>query len=134
MNVTGTIVTGISSAQTEINSLINSANNLDSNLQGFNGVTSYNPYIKLVTQVTYAVFIGLSAIALFGMILMSCCGKYKCRYMMYFACFFMLFIALVGFILVAMISTFLPIMNWTCEYLNISMSSDYNFNCNSLLI
>lgn len=81
-------------------------------------------------QLFYGVALGLAILALLGVIMMTFCDKYKCRYIMYFACFILFFFALLGFFIAIIFSIFVPLIYWSCDWLSVSFSSSANFNTN----
>ena len=76
--------------------------------------------ISLYIMVFYAVIICLSFLAFLAVMLMCCCHKEKCRYLLYFNCFFLTIIALLGLLVTTVVSIWLPPMQWGCEYLTVS--------------
>jgi hypothetical protein len=76
-------------------------------------------------QALYAAIMGLSGIALFGTWLMCCCGKDRCRYLVYFSCFFMFFLVIVTTLITTIFSTIMPPFAWGCEYINTSFSDKF---------
>lgn len=73
---------------------------------------------------------GLSIFALLGVVMMTFCDKYKCRYLMYFSCVILFFFALLGFFIAIIFSILVPIIYWSCDWLSVSFSSSANFNTN----
>lgn len=85
---------------------------------------------SLAIQLFYGVALGLAVMALLGVIMMTFCDKYKCRYLMYFSCFILFFFALLGFFIAIIFSIFVPLIYWSCDWLSVSFSSSANFNTN----
>lgn len=82
----------------------------------------------------YGGVLAVILIAFLGAICMTFCGRYKCRYLLYFACILMLLVAGLGFFLSTLFSTMLPIMSWTCDFLDVALTDQSNFSCNFRLI
>lgn len=78
-------------------------------------------------QVFYGASLGLALLSLIGVVLMTFCDKYKCRYLMYFSCMFMFFIALIGFLLAIIFSLIIPMYYWGCEWISTTVGSQAGF-------
>jgi hypothetical protein len=88
----------------------------------------------LVISLIYGVALGLSVLTLLGVILMTFCDKYKCRYLMYFSCVILFFIGLVGFLIALLFSIVVPVLFFLCEWLDVTItSSGFNSNTQKLL-
>lgn len=88
----------------------------------------------LVISLIYGVALGLSVLTLLGVILMTFCDKYKCRYLMYFSCVILFFIGLVGFLIALLFSVVVPVLFFLCEWLDVTItSSGFNANTQKLL-
>ncbi len=68
----------------------------------------------LVINLIYGVMLGLSVLALLGVVLMTFCDKYKCRYLMYFSCVSLFFLGILGFLLAIIFSIIVPILFLMC--------------------
>jgi hypothetical protein len=77
----------------------------------------------MVISVIYGVMLGLSVLALLGVVLMTFCDKYKCRYLMYFSCVILFFLGLLGFLLAVIFSILVPVMFFLCEWLDVTLQS-----------
>jgi hypothetical protein len=85
-------------------------------------------YGTMAIQIFYAVALGLAVFTLIGVILMTFCDKYKCRYLMYFSCIILFFIGLLGFIIAVLFSIILPLMYWGCDWLQNTLGKQlFNF-------
>jgi energy-coupling factor transporter transmembrane protein EcfT len=84
----------------------------------------------MVFQVIYGVAMGFAVFALIGVILMTFCDKYKCRYLMYFACIILFLFAIIGFLLSFIFSLILPVMYWGCDWLSVSINTGAGFTTN----
>ncbi len=84
----------------------------------------------MVFQVIYGVAMGFAVFALIGVIFMTFCDKYKCRYLMYFACIILFLFAIIGFLLAFIFSLILPVMYWGCDWLTVSISTGGGFTTN----
>lgn len=84
----------------------------------------------MAIQLFYGVAMGLSIFTLLGVVMMTFCDKYKCRYLMYFSCVLLFFFALLGFFIAIIFSIFVPLIYWSCDWLSVSFSSAANFNTN----
>ena len=77
----------------------------------------------LVISLIYGVMLGLSILALLGVVLMTFCDKYKCRYLMYFSCVFLFFLGILGFLIAIIFSIIVPAMFLLCEWLDVTVTS-----------
>jgi hypothetical protein len=84
----------------------------------------------MIFQIIYAVSLGLAVLTLIGVVLMTFCDKYKCRYLMYFACVFMFLFAFIGFLIAFFFSIIIPIMYWGCDWLSVTVGSGTGFTIN----
>ena len=84
----------------------------------------------MVFQIIYAVSMGFAVLALIGVILMTFCDKYKCRYLMYFTCIIMFFFAFIGFLIAFIFSIIIPILYWGCDWLSVTVGSGTGFTAN----
>lgn len=91
-------------------------------------VNKYLDYVKIGTLVFFAVAIGLSSIALIGVILTAFFDKAKCRYLMYIACIFIVILVILGFIISVVFSLLSPILYMTCGLLNTAIDTNTGFN------
>jgi hypothetical protein len=80
----------------------------------FGIITPYLGYVKIGVLVFFAVVIGLSVIALLGLILTAFFDKAKCRYLMYVACVFMVLVVLLGFLICFIFSFLSPLLFLAC--------------------
>jgi hypothetical protein len=88
----------------------------------------------LVISVIYGVMLGLSVLALLGVVLMTFCDKYKCRYLMYFSCVILFFLGILGFLIAMIFSIIVPVMFFLCEWLDVTMqSSTFSTNTGKFL-
>ena len=85
---------------------------------------------SLVVQLFYGVALGVAVLALLGVVLMTFCDKYKCRYLMYFSCLILFFFALIGFLIAIILSILVPLIYWSCDWLSVSIGSAAGFNAN----
>jgi hypothetical protein len=88
----------------------------------------------LVLQVFYGASLGLAVFSLIGVVLMTFCDKYKCRYLMYFACVFMFFIGIIGFLIATIFSIIIPFYYWGCEWTSTTIGSQAGFDSNYNII
>ncbi len=77
----------------------------------------------LVINLIYGIALGLAVLALLGVVLMTFCDKYKCRYLMYFSCVFLFFFGVLGFLIAIIFSILVPVMYFMCEWLDVTVSS-----------
>lgn len=84
----------------------------------------------MAIQIFYAVALGLSILALVGVVLMTFCDKFKCRYLMYFACVILFFFGLIGFLIAIIFSLIVPVMYWGCDWIGVTIGSAAGFNTN----
>lgn len=84
----------------------------------------------MVIQLFYGVALGFACLALIGVVLMTFCDKYKCRYLMYFACVILFFFGLLGFLIAIIFSVLVPVMYWGCDWMSVTMGSSTGFDAN----
>lgn len=78
---------------------------------------------SLVINLIYGISLGLAVLAMLGVVLMTFCDKYKCRYLMYFSCVILFILGLVGFLLAIIFSIIVPVMFLFCEWLDVTITS-----------
>ena len=83
--------------------------------------------ITIGVSVYFGVVIGFTVLAIIGCLLMSFCDKFKCRYLIYFACVILFLAALIGFLLSTIFSIMTPALYYSCEFVDYSFSSPANF-------
>lgn len=77
----------------------------------------------MVISVIYGVMLGLSVLAMLGVVLMTFCDKYKCRYLMYFSCVILFFLGILGFLIAMIFSIIVPIMYFLCGWLDVTLQA-----------
>jgi hypothetical protein len=77
----------------------------------------------MVISIIYGVMLGLSVLALLGVVLMTFCDKYKCRYLMYFSCVILFFLGILGFLLAIIFSIIVPVLYFLCGWLDVTLQS-----------
>ena len=77
----------------------------------------------MVISIIYGVMLGLSVLALLGVVLMTFCDKYKCRYLMYFSCVILFFLGILGFLIAMIFSILVPVMYFLCGWLDVTLTS-----------
>lgn len=98
----------ISGFSTTINDAVNSADGIYTTAQpALDGLT-------IGVSVFFGVVIGFCVLGILGCLLMTFCDKFKCRYLIYFACVILFIIAIIGFILSIMFSVITPAMFFAC--------------------
>ena len=115
------ISTAITSSISRMTTLIDQLSSIDN----FSSIVDMlNPSNINVTyiQLPYIVIIGLSVLIMLGSILILLCDMAKCRYLLYFLCMFIFIIAFVGLFITTFISVSLPLLSWTCDYMNVAFS------------
>lgn len=91
------------------------------------------PYMKIVTTVVtafFGVFIGLGVIGIIGVVLMTFCDKYSCRYLIYFVCLILTILGIISFLLAFLFSIITPVLYLGCDFINTSISSQSGFSTN----
>lgn len=78
---------------------------------------------NLVINLIYGIALGVAVLALLGVILMTFCDKYKCRYLMYFSCVVLFFFGILGFFVAIIFSIIVPVMYLFCEWLDVTITS-----------
>lgn len=89
----------------------------------------YAGYATLGFQGLYAAIFGLCIIALFGTWLMCCCGKDRCRFLLYCACFFMFFLVFFTTIFTVAFSAAIPPFAWGCDFITSAFADQPQFDC-----
>lgn len=84
----------------------------------------------LVINLIYGIALGVSVLALLGVILMTFCDKYKCRYLMYFSCVILFFFGILGFFLAIIFSIIVPVVFFLCEWMDVTITTT-GFNSNT---
>lgn len=90
-------------------------NDLDASLKkGLELMDTPKSIGSLVINLIYGIALGVSVLALLGVVLMTFCDKYKCRYLMYFSCVVLFFLGLVGFLIAVVFSILVPVVFFLC--------------------
>lgn len=114
----------ISSVRSNLNDLKTKMNDLDSGLKTtMDLMDTPKDMGTLVINLIYGIALGLAVLALLGVVLMTFCDKYKCRYLMYFSCVLLFFFGLLGFLIAIIFSIIVPVMFFLCEWLDVTVSS-----------
>lgn len=92
--------------------------------------TNVRTYGTMGVQVFYGVVILFSFFAILGALLTACCDKYGCRHLMYFSCIFLFIIALFGFFISIILSIFVPLTTWACDFLDTTFKDQAGFSAN----
>lgn len=120
----GSITADLANVQTQINDLDASVKS------GLEIMDTPKDIGNLVINLIYGIALGIAVLALLGVILMTFCDKYKCRYLMYFSCVILFFFGLLGFIIAILFSIVVPVMYFFCEWLDVTITST-GFNTNT---
>lgn len=127
----GTFTSSITGVTSDLNNVKNQINDLDSSLQSaLDALETPKSAGGMVISLIYGVMLGLSILAMLGVVLMTFCDKYKCRYLMYFSCVVLFFIGIVGFLIAIIFSIIVPVMFLLCEWLDVTITSS-GFNTNT---
>ena len=113
----GDITGNLTLVQTQINDLDTSVKD------GLDLMETPKTIGNLVINLIYGIALGVAALALLGVILMTFCDKYKCRYLMYFSCVILFFFGLLGFLLAIIFSVIVPVMFLLCEWLDVTITA-----------
>jgi hypothetical protein len=120
----------IGGVKSSIQTFVDQLNNGDQTIGNLlDTVQSPSAMITLGVQVFYGVIIGFTVLALLGVLLITFCDKFKCRYLMYFACLFLFLFGIIGFLLSVLFSLIVPILNISCDFISYSLESSANFDC-----
>lgn len=84
----------------------------------------------MIFQAIYGVAMGIAVLALIGVVLMSFCDMYKCRYLMYFSCFIFFIFGFISFWISIIFSIIVPVLYWGCDWLSFTTGSSANFSAN----
>ena len=125
----------MASAITALDDVAVSMEDVDSQLGDLLGMgMGYMKYVTLAITVIFAVFIAFSVFGILGALMMTFCDKYSCRYLVYFACCFLFLLGIFCFLLSFLFSIFVPLMYYTCDFLQYSVESGANFDGTFLII
>jgi len=113
----GSITSDLNNVQTQINNINTSVGD------GLGLMDTPKTMGTLVINLIYGIALGLAALALLGVILMTFCDKYKCRYLMYFSCVILFFFGILGFLIAIIFSIIVPVMYFLCEWLDVTITS-----------
>lgn len=86
--------------------------------------------VTIAVTAFFGVFIGLGVLGIIGTLLMSCCDKFSCRYLLYFICVIFLVLGLLSFLLSVLFSVITPVLYLGCDFLTTSLASTAGFNAN----
>lgn len=126
---------GIPTMQTTINSLANNVKDMDKQFGTFISYLSMpGDYGSMGMQGFYGFLVCFSFFSMVGVLLTVCCDKPGCRHLMYFSCVFLFVGAFLAFLVAFIFSLMVPFFTWTCEYLNVAVSSSTGFNGNSSIM
>ncbi len=127
--------TAISGMTNDLNNVKTQMNDLDKTVKGgLQLMETPKTMGTLVINLIYGVALGLAALALLGVVLMTFCDKYKCRYLMYFSCVILFFFGLLGFIIAILFSIIVPVLFFFCEWMDVTITSTgFNTNTEKLL-
>lgn len=100
----------------------------------FSGIANtVSPYLKIITQVVtafFGVFIGLGVFGIIGVVLMTFCNKYSCRYLIYFICLILTILGILSFLLAILFSIITPVLYLSCDFINVTIGSQDGFSTN----
>lgn len=121
-----------------IDSVVSTVNGTLGTISSFNGMldsmgTIISPYTSITTTAVtafFAVFIGLGILGIIGVILMTCCDKYGCRYLLYFVCLILFVLGIISFLLAVIFSIITPVIYLGCDFISVTVSSQANFTTN----
>lgn len=117
----------ITSAKTQVDSFVTLVQNADTGAgSAFSTVNSASGALKSATMGFFAAVIGLSVIALLGVVIMACFDKAGCRHLMYLACVLMWLVCIIGFLIAFVFSILIPILYFSCTVINAGLSSSAN--------
>ena len=128
---TGAFTSAIGSVTGALDGFKNTLNDLNTSVDNALGMLDSPKTVgTMAIQIFYAVALGLSILALVGVVLMTFCDKFKCRYLMYFACVILFFFGLIGFLIAIIFSFIVPVMYWGCDWIGVTIGSAAGFNTN----
>jgi hypothetical protein len=132
-NANATIMTSIQSASDSIANYSSIISGVDTSLGStFTTIAPYLNYIRIAFLTYYGLVLGLSVLALLGVIIMACFDKPGCRHLMYVACVIMFIATIVGFLLSFLLSFLIPILYMGCSVITPAIASSTNFVSNCL--
>jgi len=130
-NQTGTIGTTIDNVVSSVNGTLDTITSFNTMIGSFNdSVSSIMKIVTIGVTAFFGVFIGLGVLAIIGTILMTCCDKYSCRYLIYFTCVILFVLGLICFFLSVIFSILTPTIYFACDFLSTTISSPANFTTN----
>lgn len=98
--------------------------NIDDSISGIMKI------VTLAVTAFFGVFIGFAVLGIVGTLLMTCCEKFSCRYLLYFLCVILLLLGFLSFLLSLFFSIFTPILYLGCDFLTVAISSSAGFTAN----
>lgn len=124
----GTFTNSLSGVTGQIGDLTGTVDNLTSTIENYYGYAQ--PALDGLTigvSVYFGVVIGFTILAIIGCLLMSFCDKFKCRYLIYFACIILFIIGLIGFLLAVIFSILTPVLYFGCQFIDFTLANQSNF-------
>lgn len=130
-NQIGTFNASVASVQNSVLTFANQISSVDATIGSqLTTANTVNTQLTLGIQLFYGITAGFSVLVVIGTLLVVCCDKYSCRYLMYFSCGVLFVIGVVGFIISIVLSITTPTVYFGCQFLTNSLSSSTNFTNN----
>ena len=104
--------------------MISSLSTVDDSMTSiFITVNDLSGTITIVVTALFGVIIFFSILGITGALIMTFCNKFKCRYLVYFACVFLFIMGLIFFLLAVLFGALTPALYYGCTFLQTSTSS-----------
>ena len=130
-NQFGSIDTIVDDAVTQIGGFVDQVVGFDDLFTSMDEQAS--PIMSLVTiavTAVFGVFIGLGVLSIVATLMMTCCDKYKCRYLIYFVCTILTVLGIFCFLITIIFSLLTPIIYFSCDFINVTIASEAGFSKN----
>lgn len=111
-----------------INPLIDNVKKVDDLLTSILQYTnSVDTYFDQYAVAYYGCVLGFGVLVICALVLIKCFKNVGCRHLLYLSCFFMFFLCLAGLIISSSLAITLPVLYYSCDYLNTSLGSADSF-------
>ena len=118
----------IDELKNSINPLIDNVKQVDNLLTNVLRYTnSVDTYFDQYAVAYYGCVLGFGVLVICALVLIKCFKNVGCRHLLYLSCFFMFFLCLAGLLISSALAMTLPVLYYSCDYLNTSLSSADSF-------
>lgn len=118
------IQASITPMNTSLHAMIDDVVKLDDKLASLLSILDIPAkYANLIMQCFYGVLIGLSVLGVVGVLFTVLFRRIGCRHVMYTSCIGLFIIGWVAFIIAVVFSVLVPLLTWTCSFLDVAVGS-----------